>query len=211
MEQDFSFLLTHFAQNYTAFHTRHFCELTYAMLYACWNKDLLGDLTDLDIPFLAVAAGLHDIGKSALAPSIVESQAPLSPMERKVMQAHTLLGAQMLVSINLPLFQESWICQFGHEICLHHHERWDGGGYPDGLKGDQIPPYVQVVSLVDAYDALRTARPYRPALSHREAVKLICSGDCGAFAPKMMDCFCSIIDNADKSLYVENDIADGRC
>ena len=63
MEQDFSFLLTHFAQNYTAFHTRHFCELTYAMLYACWYKDLLGDFTDLDLPFLAVAASLHDIGK----------------------------------------------------------------------------------------------------------------------------------------------------
>ena len=107
MEQDFSFLLTHFAQNYTAFHTRHFCELTYAMLYACWYKDLLGDFTDLDLPFLAVAASLHDIGKSALAPAIVESKEPLSPMERKVIQAHTSLGALMLGSIDLPLFQES--------------------------------------------------------------------------------------------------------
>ena len=63
----------------------------------------------------------------------------------------------MLGSIDLPLFQESRVCRFGYEICLHHHERWDGGGYPDGLKGDQIPPYVQAVSLADAYDALRVA------------------------------------------------------
>jgi len=205
MEQDFSFLLTHFAQNYTAFHTRHFCELTYAMLYACWYKDLLGDFTDLDLPFLAVAASLHDIGKSALAPAIVESKEPLSPMERKVIQAHTSLGALMLGSIDLPLFQESRVCRFGYEICLHHHERWDGGGYPDGLKGDQIPPYVQAVSLADAYDALRVARSYRPALPHQEAVKLIQSGGCGAFSPKMLDRFCSIIDNVNEELYVEKD------
>ena len=75
-----------------------------------------------------------------------------------------------------------------YDICLHHHERWDGGGYPDGLTGRHIIPYVHVVALADAYDALRTARPYKPPLSHSEAVSMLCGGACGAFSPEMITC-----------------------
>ena len=203
IKHDFSFLILDYFRNFPNYHTKYFWDLTYAMLYACWYQDLLGDVSDIDLPSMTFAAALHDIGKSSLPRSIVEASSELSPLERKTMETHTVRGALILSSVDLPLFRESRIYQYGYEICLHHHERWDGSGYPDGLKGDEIPPYVQAVSLVDCYDALRSARAYWPSFSHHQAMKLIQSGNCGIFNPKMLDCFSSFIDTVDKELYSE--------
>ena len=79
--------------------------------------------------------------------------------------------------------------QYSYEICRHHHERYDGSGYPDGLKGDEIPLCAQVVGLVDAYDALVSVRPYKRKLKHEEAIRMIANGECGVFSKKLLQCF----------------------
>ena len=106
--------------------------------------------------------------------------------ERRILQQHPALGVRLLRSI--PALRQYPYYDVLCDICLHHHERWDGGGYPDGLTGRHITPYVHVVALADAYDALRTARPYKPPLSHSEAVSMLCGGACGAFSPEMITC-----------------------
>lgn len=185
-------------------HTHRFQELVQSLLSRFFCHGVLEHIPETDIPLLARIATLHDIGKLWLPPEIINKSGSLTPEETAIMKKHTLWGASFAEQA-LQGQEETPVYTYFREICRHHHERWDGNGYPDGLKGDAIPRYVQAVSLVDAYDALRTARPYRPALPHQDAVKLIRSGDCGAFAPKMLDYFCSIIDNADKELYAEND------
>ena len=76
-----------------------------------------------------------------------------------------------------------------YEICRYHHERYDGSGYPDGLKGDEVPLCAQVVGLVDAYDALVSVRPYKRKLKHEEAIRMIANGECGVFSKKLLQCF----------------------
>lgn len=90
---------------------------------------------------------------------------------------------------SIPFFTEDPIFQQAYEICRHHHERWDGKGYPDGLKGDEIPLSAQVVSLADVYDALVSDRVYRKALSHEKALSMIANGECGAFNPQLLESF----------------------
>lgn len=116
------------------------------------------------------------------------------------MQQHTTLGA-MMIDKSLPVSYGQEFQSYAKEIALYHHERWDGSGYPAGLKGNEIPAYVQVVSIADAYDALRTFRSYRPALSHRKAVDMIVSGNCGEFAPPLLAEFIAAIDAADLEIY----------
>ena len=136
---------------------------------------------------IAQLSGFHDIGKQRIPAAILNKPGKLSLEERRILQLHPVFAAQMLRS-DPKLRQEPY---YGilYDICLHHHERWDGGGYPDGLTGSHITPHVQVIGLADAYDALRTIRPYKPPVSHQEAISLICSGACGAFDPAMLDCF----------------------
>lgn len=182
-------------------HTEHFWALTHALLFSFWRKGLLGSVPDTDIPHIAFAAIFHDIGKGALLRDIFEKPAGLKPLEKKIMQMHPSMGALILESIVPTEFQRGRLYQYGREICLHHHERWDGAGYPDGLTGDAIAPYIQVIGLADAYDALRANRPYRPGLSHNEAVQLISCGKCGQFAPQLLEHFLSVIDLAEDDIY----------
>lgn len=182
-------------------HTEHFWTLTHALLLSFWQKGLLGSVPDTDIPHIAFAATFHDIGKGALLRDIFEKPAGLEPLEERIIQMHPFMGALILESIVPAEFQQGRLYQYGREICLHHHERWDGSGYPDGLKGDAVAPYIQVIGLADAYDALRANRPYRLGLSHDEAVQLISSGKCGQFAPQLLEHFLSVIDLAENDIY----------
>ena len=108
------------------------------------------------------------------------------------MKMHTVKGAQLLEKI--PQLRENGAYQYAYDIARHHHERWDGNGYPDGLRGDEITIWAQIVSLADVYDALRCKRVYKEAFSREKSLEMIRSGRCGAFNPELLECFFSVED-----------------
>lgn len=140
------------------------------------------------IPDIAQAATVHDIGKTALPESIINKKGQLSSAEREFVKAHTILGAAM-VEIALAELKDDPIYDYALEICRHHHERVNGRGYPDHLCGGEIASYVQVISLAVAYDALRSPRSYRDAMTDTAAVKMLLDEKCGAFDPDLIDAF----------------------
>lgn len=161
-------------------HTPQFQQLVYALLKLFKRLRMLPAIPEEDIPLLSKAAMYHDIGKTALPDTIVYKAGKLTEAEFELMKEHTVLGAKMVAV--LPELQGEKEQRYAREICLYHHERWDGGGYPEGLHGKEIPGYVQVISLADVYDALLTPRSYREAYSHEQAVKLILDKECGTFS-----------------------------
>lgn len=194
-----------FSRSCLLFHTRHFESLGSHLLRAYWEEDLLPGIHADDLGVLSTAASLHDIGKCALSEQVVDCPTDLSPLEYEIMKQHTTLGAMMIDKAGPEQLEEPFRA-YARELALYHHERWDGSGYPAGLKGSEIPAYVQVISLADVYDALRTSRPYRPAFSHRKAVDMIFSGRCGGFDPRMLSLFSPIIEEAGKEIYGEGDL-----
>ena len=144
-------------------------------------------LSKEQIRMITTASALHDIGKISIPDEILNKPGRLTAEEFAVIKGHSMAGANMLSE--LPLDQkEEPLVKTAYEICRWHHERVDGGGYPDGLKGDEIPMTVQAVGLADAYDALVSQRVYKPAYTHAEALAMIRRGECGAFDPLLVDC-----------------------
>ena len=139
------------------------------------------------VDIVASASAMHDIGKIAIPDSILNKAGPLTEEEREVMKTHALTGSKILEELD-GLGNEDYL-RYAHNICHYHHERWDGGGYPEGIQGDAIPICAQVVGLVDCYDALTNKRVYKDAYSHDKAVNMILQGECGVFSPKLMECF----------------------
>ena len=157
------------------------------------------DLTDeeLDVVEKKLAAGNigisaigSPIGKIGIDDKILNKPGKLTPEEFEVIKTHSMLGAKMLH--DLDQFAEQPLLQTAYEIARWHHERWDGRGYPDGLKGDEIPISAQLVSLADVYDALTSERCYKKAFSHEKAVQMILNGECGAFNPLLLQCLTDI-------------------
>lgn len=143
-------------------------------------------LSESDIGLIANASALHDIGKISIPDEILNKPGRLTDEEFKIMKGHSAAGAQMLS--DLPFHSEEPIVKLSYAIARWHHERWDGRGYPDGLKGDDIPIAAQVVSLADVYDALTADRVYKKAFSHETAVEMILKGECGTFNPLLLQC-----------------------
>ena len=135
---------------------------------------------------IPLASALHDIGKIGIDEKILNKPGKLTPEEFEVIKTHSMLGAEMLHQ--LENFNEQPLLQTAYEITRWHHERWDGRGYPDGLKGDEIPISAQLVALADVYDALTSERCYKKAFSHEKAVQMILNGECGAFNPLLLQC-----------------------
>lgn len=144
-------------------------------------------MTKDDIDTIVRAAAIHDIGKIFIPDSILLKPTALTDEERQVMMSHTTKGCEILQL--LKDVQDPDQYQMTYEICRHHHERYDGSGYPDGLKGDEIPLSAQLVSIVDVYDALVSKRVYKQPYSKRESYRMIVEGECGVFSPKIMQCF----------------------
>lgn len=144
-------------------------------------------LTKEKMFLISNAAAMHDLGKISIPDEILNKPGRLTTEEFEVMKQHTVIGDEMLK--NLHLGKDEELTKYSREICRWHHERWDGRGYPDGLKGDAIPIAAQVVSLADVYDALTSKRVYKDAYSHKRAVDMIKGGECGVFNPKIMQCF----------------------
>lgn len=168
-----------------AWHVRVITDVLIERLIAKTDKY---DITRKDRSDIAIASMLHDIGKLAIPDNVINKPQGLTSEESEIMKTHTVKGADMLAGLDAcdayPRFFRT-AC----EICRWHHERWDGGGYPDGLKGVQIPISAQVVSLADAYDALRSERVYKSALPHERVVEMILHGECGEFNPLLIECF----------------------
>ena len=140
-----------------------------------------------DQSLICSASALHDIGKIAIPDSVLLKPGKLTSQERELMKTHTVTGCHILNTLD-NVAEEVYL-RYAHNICHYHHERWDGGGYPQGLAGDDIPICAQVVGLADVYDALTTKRTYKKAYSCAQAANMILKGECGAFSPKLMECF----------------------
>lgn len=159
-------------------------------------------LTKEKINTIVSASALHDVGKIAIPDSILLKPGKLTPQEFDYMKSHTIQGEVIVKGI-----EEFWEKEYVHyslEICRHHHERYDGGGYPDRLKGEEIPLSAQLVSLADAYDGLTGERVYKDAVPAEEAYNMILRGDCGIFSPKLMECFRSAKKELEESIRPEN-------
>ena len=156
-------------------------------------------LSKADISLISTASALHDIGKISISDSILNKPGRLTAEEFEVIKTHSMVGANML--LDLPIEQqETPLVKVASEICRWHHERYDGNGYPDGLKGEEIPIAAQVVALADAYDALISERCYKKAYSHDEALRMILEGQCGAFNPALLLCLQEIADTLESEL-----------
>jgi len=145
------------------------------------------NLDENTIRSISSAAALHDIGKISIPDAILAKPGPLTAEERQIMQTHSAAGSAILERLG-GMGNEEYL-RYAYNICRYHHERWDGGGYPDGLAGEAIPICAQVVGLADVFDALTTERVYKKAYSCPEAARMILNGKCGQFSPKLLECF----------------------
>ena len=142
---------------------------------------------------------MHDIGKIGIDDKILNKPGKLTDEEFKIMQNHTIIGARILKNME-GYEDEELMIKLSRQICRWHHERYDGRGYPDGLKGDEIPISAQVVSLADVYDALVGERVYKKAYSHEKAMEMILAGECGTFNPLLLECLVDIQDTLQEDL-----------
>ena len=155
-------------------------------------------LTAEDISLITMASSLHDIGKIAIPEEVLNKPGRFTDEEFAIMKTHSAVGSDMLD--DLELYKDEKLVKLAREICRWHHERWDGRGYPDGLAGDEIPISAQVVALADVYDALTSARVYKPPFSHDEALRMIREGECGAFNPLILECLTAVADDLESRL-----------
>ena len=168
-------------------HVRRIHDITWNLL----TYTPLGDgLDDEAIHQIALASIMHDVGKIAIPDAILNKPGKLTGEEYAIMKTHTTQGALLLERI--PQLRETGLYAYAADIARHHHERWDGRGYPDGLRGDEISVWAQAVSLADVYDALINKRVYKAAFSRERALEMIRNGDCGVFGPRLLDCFFAV-------------------
>ena len=178
--------IVEFRNGESGLHVIHINLITQLLLEQLVKKTGKYQLSWEDRLLIATASALHDIGKIGIDEKILNKPGKLTKEEFEIMKTHTLIGAQMLD--NLDMYRNEKLLKLAHEICRWHHERYDGKGYPDGLKGEEIPISAQVVSLADVYDALVSERVYKKAFSHEKALEMIQNGECGTFNPLLLQC-----------------------
>ena len=182
-----------FRNSESGLHVLHIRTLTDLLLHQLVQKTDRYQLDESDISLISTASALHDIGKIMIPEEILNKPGRLTEEEYATIKTHTTEGARILKG--LAIGQDEPLVKVAHAICRWHHERWDGRGYPDGLKGDEIPISAQVVSLADVYDALTSERCYKAAFDHDTALNMIVNGECGAFNPLLLEC---LMDGADQ-------------
>lgn len=168
-------------------HIRRIKDFTRVLAYYLATHYPEYELNEEKIKVIVQVSAMHDVGKIAIPDSILLKPGRLTDEEREIMKMHTTKGCEIINTISV--LQNKEYFGYTYEICRHHHERYDGGGYPDGLKGDDIPISAQIVSVADVYDALVSDRVYKAAYSKDEAYRMICDGECGIFSPKLLACF----------------------
>lgn len=183
-------------------HVLHIRMLTEKLLQKLLEKTNQYPVSKQDIPIICNASSFHDIGKMVLPMEILNKPGKLTAEEFEVMKTHSIEGAKLLKS--LPMRENEPLVKIGYDICRWHHERYDGGGYPDGLKGDEIPIAAQVVALADVYDALRSSRVYKPSYSHEKTIHMIMNGECGVFNPILLECLSELSDALEEAVKVNS-------
>lgn len=184
--------IVEFRNGESGLHVEHINILTGLLLERLVQKTDHYDLTWSDQYRITLVSALHDIGKIGIDDKILNKPGRLTKEEFAIMKSHTLIGASILE--NLGLYQEEPLIKTAYQICRWHHERYDGKGYPDGLRGDEIPISAQVVSVADVYDALVNERVYKKAITPEKAIEMILNGECGVFNPILLECLVDIKD-----------------
>ena len=193
-------------------HIRRSCELTRILVSHMLSKpEFTNRLMELNFNSIVKAVAMHDIGKVGIPDNILLKPGRLTPEEFEVIKTHTTIGSGIIDSIASDLTDDGVYLQRCREICRHHHERWDGNGYPDKLAGDEIPLAARISSVVDVYEALVSERCYKAAMPHEKAVSIIVEGRGTQFAPNIVDTFLEaqydfkqlIDETRDKSLQVK--------
>ena len=178
--------IVEFRNGESGLHVLHIRTITELLLRHLVRMTDKYQLNASEIAMIVNASALHDIGKISIPENILNKPGKLTPEEFEVMKTHSVIGAQILE--NAPRRQNEELVRIAHDICRWHHERYDGKGYPDGLKGEEIPIAAQVVALADVYDALTSERVYKPAFTHEAAMRMILNGECGSFNPILSQC-----------------------
>jgi len=191
----------------TGQHNRRIRTYTKIMLDELMEHYPEYDLSKSAISLISSASVLHDIGKIAIPDSILNKPGRLTTEEFEIMKTHAVKGSEMLSKLK-KIGNEDYL-YYANNICKYHHERWDGKGYPDGLKGDEIPVCAQVTSIADCYDALTNDRVYKKAIPPEEALKMIFAGECGQFSPKLMECL-NNVSGTFKKIAVDYQDSDGE-
>lgn len=193
--------IVEFRNGESGLHVLHINILTQLLLEKLMRKSENYDLSWSQQHMIATASALHDIGKIGIDEKILNKPGKLTKEEFEAMKQHTIIGARMLA--RLEMYHDEEMMKYAYEICRWHHERYDGKGYPDGLKGEEIPISAQVVSLADVYDALVSDRVYKKAYSHEKAMEMILNGECGIFNHLLLECLVEIQDKVRKELGIK--------
>ncbi len=191
--------IVEFRNGESGLHVQHINVLTEMLLERLTKLTDRYSLTRAERDQIVMASSLHDIGKIGIDEKILNKPGRLTAEETEVMKQHTLIGAGILK--RLKPYQEEPLVKTAYQICRWHHERYDGQGYPDGRKGEEIPISAQVVSLADAYDALVSERVYKKAFSHEKALEMILNGECGAYNPILLQCLKDIHGDIRSTVY----------
>ena len=178
--------IVEFRNGESGMHIHHIQVITKLLLRHLVEMTDAYSLSESDIAMYSTASALHDIGKISIDGDILNKPGRLTPEEFEIIKTHALIGAEMLEQ--LPFYSDNPLIHAAYEICRWHHERYDGRGYPDGLKGEEIPISAQVTALADVYDALTSVRCYKAAIPHEKAMEMILDGQCGAFNPLLLQC-----------------------
>lgn len=194
--------IVEFRNGESGLHVLHIRIITEHLLKILARKSTQYNLSPSRITLITNASALHDIGKISIPDAILNKPGKLTPEEYEIIKTHSTVGAEMLE--NIPYFKSDEMVHIARDICRWHHERYDGGGYPDGLRGDDIPIAAQVVALADVYDALTSKRVYKPAFSHEKAMEMIANGECGAFNPILLECLESSSSFLQKELQIRS-------
>ena len=194
--------IVEFRNGESGLHVMHIRIITEILLRALVRHTEEYSLSSAAIALITNASALHDIGKISIAEEFLNKPGKLTKEEFEIMKTHSAIGAEMLRSV--PNHQNEGLVKVAYEICRWHHERFDGKGYPDGLKGEEIPIAAQVVSLADVYDALTSVRVYKPAYAHEKAMEMILHGECGAFNPILLECLIEEGDHISRELKVRS-------
>ena len=192
--------IVEFRNGESGLHVLHVNVITQMLLEALVKKTDIYQLTNEDIRLISTASSLHDIGKISVPTEILNKPGRFTAEEYEVMKRHAIEGANLLDS--LPFHKDSPLVKYAYQICRWHHERYDGSGYPDGLKGQDIPIAAQVVSMADVYDALTSERCYKPKIEPSKAVQMILNGECGQFNPLLTECLVEIASKLNEELSV---------
>lgn len=194
--------IVEFRNGESGMHVLHINTITNLLMHALMKRTDAYKFLEDDIEIISTASSMHDIGKITIPDEILNKPGRFTPEEFSIMKQHSMNGALILSKVSFG--KDEPLMKYAYQICRWHHERWDGRGYPDGLKGNDIPIPAQIVSLADVYDALTSDRCYKKAFTHEKALEMIRNNECGVFNPILLQCLEDVADILPNELNSQN-------